>query len=224
MRPETPVFSTMGDINQLRFVEQYAARLEGPYLEAGSKNYGSTQDLRSLFMDRGTYFGVDREPGPGVDLVVDLTDDFARLDAALGGVRFGTIFCLSVLEHCRRPDTMAANLTRLVRMGGHLCISAPFAFKIHAYPNDYWRFTPEGIQCLFPAVEFRREDIFWASGGRRGFRPADEQLGKIPLATKPYWRRGRIVSGVFAKAMQFIVGHRYVLAPSDILMVGIRRD
>ena len=30
----------MGDINQLRFIQRYAARFTGPYLEVGSLDYG----------------------------------------------------------------------------------------------------------------------------------------------------------------------------------------
>jgi SAM-dependent methyltransferase len=213
----------MGHLHQLRFVTQYTASLDGPYLEAGAKDYGNTQDLRPLFAGRGPYVGVDMDPGPGVDVVLDLTDDFDRLDTELGGVRFGTIFCLSVLEHCRRPAVMAENLTRLLRPGGKLCVSAPFAFKIHAYPSDYWRFTPEGIRALFPELEFRDKDGVWVSTQSGDFRPLDEQLGKIPLATRPYWREGRFLRGLSAKLLRWFTGYRYVLAPTDIMMIGMRR-
>ena len=30
---------------------------------------------------------------------MDLTDDFAVVDGALGGLRFNTVICFSVLEH-----------------------------------------------------------------------------------------------------------------------------
>src|SRR5207248_659352 len=103
----------VGDINQYVWIEKGAANLEGPFLEVGSKNYGSTQDLRRLFSGRGKYVGVDMAAGNGVDVVLDLTRDFAEVDRALSGERFGSIFCLSVLEHCDQPFRMADNLTRL---------------------------------------------------------------------------------------------------------------
>ena len=212
----------MGDVNQLEFVRRFSDALDGPYLEAGSRDYGNTQDLRSLFAPRGVYLGVDMEDGPGVDTVVDLTEDFERLDAALGGLRFGTIFCLSVLEHCRQPFTAAENLTRLLRPGGKLCVSAPFAFKIHAYPSDYWRFTPEGIRALFTQLEFRPADGVWTTSRRGQLKPLDEQLGKIPLSTRPYWREGRFLRGIWAKTLGRLTGYRHVLAPTDIMMIGTR--
>ena len=92
----------MGDVNQFEFVSHIAPTLTGPFLEIGSRNYGNTQDLRSMFMPCGEYVGVDMSDGEGVDYVVDLTRPFAEIDTALHGKRFATIFCLSVLEH--RPE------------------------------------------------------------------------------------------------------------------------
>jgi len=90
----------MGDINQLWFVQQNAENFDGPYLEVGSKDYGSTQDLRSIFLSKGKYVGIDMREGKGVDFVLDLTRDFDEIDRKLKGERFGTVFCLSVMEHC----------------------------------------------------------------------------------------------------------------------------
>ncbi|MBN2024511.1 MAG: hypothetical protein JW809_17155 [Pirellulales bacterium] len=223
--------TAMGSLHQLHFVQRHAARLEGPFLEAGSKDYGNTQDLRSAFAGRGDYLGVDREAGPGVDLVLDLTEDFPQVDAALAGRRFGTIFCLSVLEHCWRPFAMADNLSRLLVPGGKLCVSAPFAFRIHAYPSDYWRFTPEGIRALFPEIAFRTEDGAWAAAGDGALRPLDDQLGKLHFGSGPHFRAGHYLRGLSAKTLQilgrlgplrWLTGHRYVLAPTDVLMLGTR--
>ena len=107
----------MGDVNQLRFVEKHAAELHGPYLEVGSKDYGSTPDVQRVLRHEGSYTRVDLQSGPRVDLVLDLTAPFEEIDTALGGARFGAIFCLSVLEHCRQPFAAAANLTRLLAPG-----------------------------------------------------------------------------------------------------------
>ena len=63
-------------------------------------------------------FGVDMQEGRGVDVVMDLTEGFEQVDKALGRRRFGTIFGLSALEHCREPFKMAENLMRLLKPGG----------------------------------------------------------------------------------------------------------
>jgi SAM-dependent methyltransferase len=173
------------------------------------------------------------EDGPGVDIVMDLTEDFARLDDSLDGRRFGTIFCLSVLEHCARPFRMADNLTRLLRPGGWLCIAAPFAWRIHDYPNDLWRFTPDGIRTLFPLVEFHPELCRSATARPGEFGTLDDDLGKVFFSFSRHCRIGHPLRGVSAEflrllsrvgLLRWLVGHRHVFAPTTVLMAGQRRD
>lgn len=219
----------MGDANQLLFVKGRLDRLRGPYLEVGAKDYGSTQKLRPLVGPDAEYVGVDLQPGPGVDLVLDLTAGFAEVDARLGARRFGTVFCLSVLEHCRQPFAMAENLTRLLAPGGAVCLSVPFAWKFHAYPGDYWRFTHEGVKLLFPSLRFDAEECVWATSRPGDLRPLDKALGKISFGSggvrgRPRWLRAVPVR-LFrflarARVFGFLAGYRYVLAPTNVMMVG----
>ncbi len=233
----------MGSAAQLLFIEQHVERFEGPFLEAGSKDYGNTQDLRSLFSGKddtdsdscSDYVGIDMFDGPGVDVMVDLTGDFASIDKSLGGRRFGTIFCLSVLEHCENPFSMSENIVRLLAPGGKVCVSVPFAFRLHAYPDDFWRFTPSGVRKLFEPLEFRPEDSVWTTGLKKGglkkgdFRPIDSQLGKLPFSLSAHWKAGHRLRGLSAKTLgvlakfgflRWLAGYRYVLAPTDIIMIG----
>jgi len=219
----------MGDINHRRFIQRYRADLAGPYLEVGSKDYGNTADLRSLFAGRDDYVGVDLEDGPGVDVRLDLAEPFDQIDARLQRRRFGTIFCLSVLEHCRQPFVMAENLTRLLKPAGKICIAVPFAFRYHAYPSDYWRFTHEGVKTLFPRIAFRPEDTVASSPKRSAMDPLDVEVGVIEFGTTAHWRKGRLLRGLCAKALgvlgrsgvlSWLSAYRYVLAPTEIIMLG----
>lgn len=221
----------MGDVNQYAFVRQAAAELRGPFLEVGSRNYGSTQDLRSLFAAGGEYVGVDMLGGPGVDVVLDLAGDFAEIDAALNGRRFGTIFCLSVLEHCEAPFQMAENLTRLLAEGGRLCVSVPFAWKFHGYPCDYWRFTHEGVKKLFPRLSFEESAGVAASSRENDFQPLDGEIGKVSLSPGWHRRRGRLLCSLSAAILRllgraglfrWILGYRYLLAPTMISLIGCK--
>ena len=223
----------MGDVNQLLFVRKHAADLDGPYLEVGSRDYGSTQDLQAVIRNQGEYVRVDMQPGPRVDVVVDLTEPFEQLDAKLGGKRFGTIFCLSVLEHCEQPFAMAENLTRLLAPGGKVCVSVPFAWRFHGYPSDYWRFTQEGVKRLFPRLVFDPEQCVSATARANDFRPIDERLGQIPFGFAAHWREGHPLRGMAAKLLRllgrigilrWLSGYRYLLAPTTLLMIGTRID
>ena len=223
----------MGDINQLTFIRRHADIFLGPYLEVGSKDYGSTQDIRALFADAGEYCTVDMHAGPKVDQVLDLTADFDDIDAALGHKRFGTIFCLSVLEHCGEPFEMARNLSRLLAPGGYICISAPFAWRIHPYPDDFWRFTPAGIRRLFSEIDFEPERCCAATCRRDEFQPLDGEFGRVRFSFSKHWRRGRRIQALSARCLRILAriglfrwfaGYRYLFAPTNILMVGRRPD
>lgn len=217
---------------ELEFLEHYAPPLAGPTLEVGSKDYGSAPELRTRFTPDDVYIGIDMEPGPGVDVVLDMTLPFDEVDAALGGRRFGTIFCFATLEHCEQPFRMAENLTRLLRPDGHLVLSAPFAYAFHAYPSDYWRFTPEGIRKLFPQLHF--DPVRGASEMSRPgqFHPLDKEMGRIRFNGSAYWKRGQFLRALSAKFLRvlshigiwrWLTGYRYVLAPTCIFMIGTRR-
>ena len=222
----------MGSPNQLEYIRRHAARLAGPFLEVGAKDYGSTQDLRALFLPESRYVGVDLALGPGVDRVVDLAADFADVDAALGHARFGTVFCLSVLEHCRRPFRMAENITRLLAPEGTLVVAVPFAFKYHPYPADYWRFTPDGVRGLFGRLEFADRDAALATTLPGALTPLDGELGRIVFSAKAHRRGGHPLRAISAKmlslaakagVLKWLAGYRYVLPPTEILMIGSPR-
>lgn len=221
----------MGDINQHRFVERHRAAFGGPFLEVGAHDYGTTQDLRKLFPGE-TYVGIDMSAGPGVDLVLDMTAPFAEIDRQLGGRRFGTIFCLSVLEHCAQPFAMAQNMTALLRPGGKIYLSVPFAWKFHGYPSDYWRFTHEGVKKLFPRLAFDGADGR-ATRSSGEAHPLDEDIGLIHVSGGWHRKRGKFLRGLGADALKLLArigvlrwfaGYRYVLAPTMVDMIGVLRE
>lgn len=219
----------MGDINQLIYIKEHSEKFSGPFLEVGSKDYGTTQDLRSLFISKGDYVGLDMEDGPGVDVILDITSDFEQIDTKLGKKRFGAIFCLSVIEHCENPFKMAENLTLLLKPGGMICIGVPFSWQIHGYPNDFWRFTPEGVKKLFPLIKFDMERSIAATSKKNDIHMIDDDLGKITFSFGKYCRNGHILRGISAKFLKilsrigifsWLTGYRHVFAPTCILMIG----
>src|SRR3954468_3412896 len=136
----------MGDVNQLTYLKRVMPSVDGPVLEIGSKDYGSTSSFRDFYR-APEYVGVDMEAGKNVDVVVDLTQgtgDLRRDHFALG-------ICCSVLEHVRRPWIFAGHLTDVIRPGGALYMSVPWVWRYHAYPDDYFRFSWRGVMELFPA-------------------------------------------------------------------------
>lgn len=128
------------------FVAELATKIElpDPVVEFGAMQVeaGQDGDLRPLFAGRA-FVGTDFRVGPGVDRVEDLR----RLTFADGEV--GTALCLDTLEHCEDPPQGCRELARATSRDGGVCvISSVMLFGIHGYPNDYFRFTPEGFRAM----------------------------------------------------------------------------
>jgi len=52
---------------------------------------------------------------------------------------------------------MGESITALLEEAGTLFVSVPFAWHIHAYPSDYWRFTPGRREGSLSCREVRRD-------------------------------------------------------------------
>jgi SAM-dependent methyltransferase len=61
---------------------------------------------------------------------------------------FDLVICEQVLEHVPDPLTAVRTLRRLCRPDGHVYVSTPFLVRLHDWPGDYWRFTPDGLALL----------------------------------------------------------------------------
>ncbi|GAB3281243.1 methyltransferase domain-containing protein [Parahaliea aestuarii] len=109
----------------------------GAYQVSGSE----VENLRPLFPG-AEYIGADMREGPGVDCILNLHD--LELDSGI----VGTALCLDTLEHVEYPRKAMSELFRVLEPGGMVVISSVFDFPIHDYPNDFWRFTPEGFRSL----------------------------------------------------------------------------
>src|SRR3712207_58870 len=129
--------------------------LPDPIVEFGSlqvERETQDADLRPLFAGRD-FTGTDMRPGPGVDRVEDLRS------LTFGDAEVGTAICLDTLEHCEDPPAACRELARVVADGGVCVISSVLLFDIHAYPNDYFRFTPEGFRTMLSGF-----DDVWTAG------------------------------------------------------------
>ena len=146
----------MGDVNQILFAKEFLKDIDGPVLEIGSKNYGSTSSLRDYYTTN-EYIGVDLEDGDGVDMVLDLESGIGELHEE----HFQLGVCCSVLEHVARPWIMSENITRLIAKGGYLFMSVPWVWRFHAYPDDFYRFSYRGIEALFP--EFEWSNLYYST-------------------------------------------------------------
>ena len=129
-----------------KFIELTAATLpiRGSIYEFGAwqaDGQESAADLRDIFPGID-YVGCDMRPGKGVDRVLDLH----AID--LPNTSVATVISCDTLEHVEYPRQAIAEIHRILDPQGMLIITSVMNFPIHEYPQDYWRFTPEGFRSL----------------------------------------------------------------------------
>ncbi|HEU5117080.1 MAG TPA: class I SAM-dependent methyltransferase, partial [Isosphaeraceae bacterium] len=101
------------------------------------------------------YVGCDMRPGLGVDRVEDVTA------LTLPDASVGTILCIETFEHVFEVRRAFDEVFRVLRPGGIFILTSPFNFRLHGYPDDYWRISPS---CLRRMLEPYAARISGAQG------------------------------------------------------------
>jgi hypothetical protein len=101
--------------------------------------------LRPWFDGTAEYIGIDIHPGHNVDVV----GDAHYLHDLVGPGTLDATFSLSVMEHLAYPWLFAHNVNRALRLGGLTFQSTHHTWPLHELPNDFWRFSDEGLKLLF---------------------------------------------------------------------------
>lgn len=79
--------------------------------------------------------------------IVDVVGDGHNL--SFSDESFDAVIIQAVLEHVKYPDTVVKEVSRVLKQGGYVYAEIPFMQGFHASPNDFSRFTHEGIDNLF---------------------------------------------------------------------------
>ena len=102
-------------------------------LEIGSYNVNGS--VRQLF--KGDYIGIDREAGPGVDMVMDASNPI------FPDAMFDVVVSTSQLEHDPTFWRSLDEVRRVLRPGGHFILTThTTGFPPHN-PPDFYRFLDD---------------------------------------------------------------------------------
>lgn len=134
-----------------RFIE-IVNREQLSVLELGARAVGPISGSnRPLFSNAKRYIGMDIHPAQGVDVV----GDAHRMSALVGEGAVEALYSVAVLEHLERPWLVAEEMNRALKIGGYVFHSTVHSWPLHEVPNDFWRFSDEGLKVLFgPAYGF----------------------------------------------------------------------
>lgn len=65
-----------------------------------------------------------------------------------------TVFLFNVIYILENPVKTLREVNRILKPGGRLYITSPFIFNEAREPNDYWRFTSEGLEKILKEASF----------------------------------------------------------------------
>lgn len=115
-------------------------------LEIGSRKVTQDAPMRVQF-DKAEYVGFDFNPGENVDVV----GDAHQLSSYFGeGEKFDLIFSSAVFEHLAMPWVVAEEISRMLRVGGHVFVETHFSFSSHERPWHFFQFSDMALRVLFP--------------------------------------------------------------------------
>ncbi len=72
---------------------------------------------------------------------------------------FDVVLLTQVLEHTPNPGEVLAELQRILKPGGVLYMSVPFAWEMHELPYDYFRYTQPVLERLLGEAGFVEAEV-----------------------------------------------------------------
>ena len=119
-------------------------------LDVGS--YDVNGSYKELFPgDRFTYTGLDMEQGPNVDICPKNPYIWTEIESGT----FDAVISGQAFEHMEFFWLAAAEIARVVKKNGLVCIVAPRGFERHRYPVDCYRFDADGLVGLAKYVNLK---------------------------------------------------------------------
>jgi SAM-dependent methyltransferase len=91
---------------------------------------------------------IDREFAVDIDVISDVHN------LPFNSKCFDSILSIAVLEHTKYAWVVAQEFYRVLKVGGVAVVCIPFMQPIHGAPQDYVRFTGEGIRMLMEWAGF----------------------------------------------------------------------
>jgi SAM-dependent methyltransferase len=128
-------------------------KISRPLIRRFLQPYGTTERVLVLHPEEGltqgwfpNHYIVSKRAEDKPDLLVD--SGFNGL-SQIATESYDTILCCGLMEHIAEPQQFVDNLHRILRPGGKVLISVSACFSFHECPDDYFHYTPYGLQLLF---------------------------------------------------------------------------
>ena len=132
----------------IEFLNEFQNEIKEPIADYGGNERQDFKFVKKTLASGGIVDCSPLDYSTGVDLLKPIK-----------GRKYNTGICMDLLEHVSNPFIVGENITNSLRKGALLFVTAPFVWGTHNCPNDYFRFTAEGLKVIFPKLEWLRIDI-----------------------------------------------------------------
>jgi SAM-dependent methyltransferase len=154
-------------------LRKVAPQARGRLLDVGCGNKPYEAIFRPYVSE---YLGIEHEA------TFELTSaggDATRPDFVYDGVTlpfpdrsFDTVLNIQVLEHTPYPARLVAEMSRVLTDEGLLILAAPFQFRLHEQPHDYFRYSSHGLRHLcgeagLDVLEVHQQGGLWSVIGHK---------------------------------------------------------
>jgi hypothetical protein len=144
--PDVPIAKTVSHQKWQRYLSEVANKPRMRVLEIGSREVTGASNARKEFAN-AEYIGFDYYPGDNVDIVGDahkLSSYFKN------GEQFDLIYTSACFEHFAMPWLVTPEISKLLKVGGHVFVETHFSFSSHERPWHFFQFSDMALKVLFP--------------------------------------------------------------------------
>jgi SAM-dependent methyltransferase len=132
------------------WIEENADYLGNDVLEIGSRMHDpNAWWINNRDLAQGKWTGMDMQSGQNVDVVANVYDMPQEWTN-----RFSGVLCCEVLEHMEYPWAALTHMYRILQPEGLIVITVPWCFPKHDFPNDYFRYSTDGLHALLQFAGF----------------------------------------------------------------------
>ncbi len=127
------------------------SKISRPVIWKFAREWATTERTLVLHPEEGIEFFPNRvvmseRPSDRPDIPTDYS---YRELAGIESESFSTIVCMGLLEHIADPAWFLDELRRILQPGGKVLLACSACFSFHECPNDYFHYTPHGLELLF---------------------------------------------------------------------------
>lgn len=137
---------------KMRMLKDLARRTRGKtVLEIGSgpkENGVYAWSVQEVFRGTHDFLMSDIDPSYGHPII-----DVTRMKEKN---KYDVILCTSTLEHVYDYQASIDNMHRALKKDGILAVLVPYAYPLHAEPDDFWRFTEHALRRMFKAYKITK--------------------------------------------------------------------